>query len=206
MKTPIKLYQSVSFFILFTLSFLVTGYYLQIRNSEKYTKEAHESLHQHLKWETNELIELSDLINLDASSYELIDLRPRGDYLKAHLENAKSFPAIDFLKQDQMDLVNGNKLIVLYGVDVNQALQTYLQLKDLGAEDLRILSVKSIETNTLEPIQSYKVESSSNFAERFTIAQHPPKKKKQIKKSVPVQKEKVSTTPKRKKRLPEGGC
>lgn len=148
---------------------------------------------------------------LDISNQILVDIRNRFDYERGHLEDAINMHIPEILDDENSNLLNDykntDKIIVFYGNSPTQALMPYMVMRQLGFENIKILSV-ALEYNqnkliVLDTLPENNVADVTGFIEESV-------KKSNIKEEVktvqPVVKKPVVVQPKKKKRAPEGGC
>jgi len=148
---------------------------------------------------------------LNELSYQLVDIRSQFEFDKGHLENAINMYAPEILSDRNTEILNQlkieNKVIILYGANPNEALIPYLNLYQLGVENMKILLANnSYKQNKLISqnitIEESKADITGFINESVKKAAQKPKpviKKVVVKKVVPVKK--------KKKKMPmEGGC
>ncbi len=159
----------------------------------------------------NHILSLTDFQELDKDSYLLIDVRSSFDYSKGHMENALNIPKSQLLDPIAInifkDAVSTEKTMILYGENPETANSSCLLLYQLGYEELKLLSVQSYYENKEFHIAGLEVEKPLfDYAQTMKKASiQPVKKVTPVKKPSPVKK-KVVTKPKKKKKMPEGGC
>ena len=159
----------------------------------------------------NHILSLTDFQELDKDSYLLIDVRSSFDYSKGHMENALNIPKSQLLDPIAInifkDAVSTEKTMILYGENPETANSSCLLLYQLGYEELKLLSVQSYYENKEFHIAGLEVEKPLfDYAQTIKKASiQPVKKVTPVKKPSPVKK-KVVTKPKKKKKMPEGGC
>ncbi|MEN8123770.1 MAG: rhodanese-like domain-containing protein [Bacteroidota bacterium] len=159
----------------------------------------------------NFILTLNDFKSLEPSQYVLIDIRNNFEYAKGHLDGAINVSPHQVFKPESKKLLkqtkDDGKTVVLYGANADKASNAWLLLYQLGYENIKILCV---ETNYIDNKLSMKevaIEKPSvNYAEiiREAKAKQAIQKITEVKK--PVAPKKVITKPKKKKRVPEGGC
>ena len=157
------------------------------------------------------LLSLTDFQQLDKDSYLLIDVRSSFDYSKGHMENAVNIPKSQLLDPIATkickDAVSAGKTMILYGENPETANSPCILLYQLGYEELKLLSVQSYYKNKEFHIAGLEVEKPLfDYAQTMKKASiQPVKKVTPVQKPKPVKK-KVVTKPKKKKKMPEGGC
>lgn len=157
------------------------------------------------------LLSLTDFQELDKDSYLLIDIRSSFDYSKGHMENAVNIPNSQLLEPMATkifkDAVSAKKTMILYGENPEKANSSCILLYQLGYEPLKLLSINSYYENKEFHITGLEVEKPLfDYAQTMKKASiQPIKKIAPAKKPTPVKK-KVVTKPKKKKKMPEGGC
>jgi rhodanese-related sulfurtransferase len=157
------------------------------------------------------ILSFTDFLELDKDSYLLIDVRSSFDYSKGHMENAVNIPKSQLLDPIAInifkDAVSTEKTMILYGENPETANSSCLLLYQLGYEELKLLSVQSYYENKEFHIAGLEVEKPLfDYAQTMKKASiQPVKKVTPVKKPSPVKK-KVVTKPKKKKKMPEGGC
>lgn len=157
------------------------------------------------------ILSFTNFLELDKDSYLLIDVRSSFDYSKGHMENAVNIPKSQLLDPIATnifkDAVSTEKTMILYGENPETANSSCLLLYQLGYEELKLLSVQSYYENKEFHIAGLEVEKPLfDYAQTMKKASiQPVKKVTPVKKPTPVKK-KVVTKPKKKKKMPEGGC
>lgn len=155
------------------------------------------------------VISLADFQKLDTASYLLIDVRSNFDYAKGHISHAINIPKSQILDPESLGViqnaVSSSKPLIVYGENPETANTASLLLFQLGYEQLKLLSIQSYYDNKQFHIAALEVEKPKfDYAETMKKAsiQHV---QKIAPKPKPVKK-KVITQPKKKKKMPEGGC
>lgn len=159
------------------------------------------------------ILTLDQFNAIDSSQYALIDVRRNFEFSKGHLNNAINISIHQAFNENTTEflrnLKNGNKTIILYGKNPDEANSAWMLLYQLGYENVKILSVKTEFTDNKFQVKNSAIEKPAvNFAQVMKKATEKPKKIKVIKKVAPkkVAPKKVIPKPKKKKRVPEGGC
>jgi len=152
------------------------------------------------------ILTLYHLDSMKPLQYELIDIRSNFEYSKGHIKNAINISTHQILENDYIklfdELIESNKTIVLYGKDPDEANSAWMVLYQLGYENAKILCVETSYVNNEFQVKNYALEKASvNYADVMTTSKET---------SIPMDKPKVLkriiTKPKKKKRVPEGGC
>jgi rhodanese-related sulfurtransferase len=157
------------------------------------------------------ILSLIDFQKLDAADYLLIDVRSNFDYSKGHLDNSINIPKSQLLDPEStrviQEAVSNNKPIIVYGETPETANAACMLLYQLGYEQLKLLSIHSFYDNKQFHIKSVDVEKPLlDFAQTMKKASIQPVKKITVKTKPKPVKKKVITKPKKKKKMPEGGC
>jgi len=154
---------------------------------------------------------LKEMQKLDAESYLLIDVRSNFDYSKGHMKNAVNIPKSQLLEPKSKEIIDAaiknNQPLILYGENPETANAACMLLFQLGYEQIKLLSIESFYENMEFHVKSLTVETplydysdTMQKAKIQTIKKVTPKTKPQ------PAKKKVITKPKKKKKMPEGGC
>ncbi len=157
-----------------------------------------------------QVISLIDYENLDPSSFVLLDIRNSYDFAKGHMEIAINSPLnqlLDKKKLGELNEIAGSKQVVIYGKNPEQANAALFFLYQMGCENLKVLSVVTRYENNqffIVPVQVNKPDM--DFALDMKKAKIQPIKKIEAKKVSTPKKTKVVPKPKKKKKMPEGGC
>ena len=157
------------------------------------------------------ILSLIDFKKMDAADYLLIDVRSNFDYSKGHLENSLNIPKSQLLDPESTSIiqeaVSNNKPMIVYGENPETANAACMLLYQLGYEQLKLLSILSFYDNKQFQIRSFDVEKPLfDFAQTMKEASIQPIKKITVKTKPKPVKKKVITKPKKKKKMPEGGC
>ena len=157
-----------------------------------------------------QLLSFDAFKSLDTASYLLVDVRNNFDYSKGHAKRAINIASSQFLEEPFIDFISQtlseNKTVILYGESPDAANNIWMLLFQLGHQNICVLSVASSYQNDKFSMNHIEVEKAS-----LNYAMDMEKAKKQViikvkTKPVPPPKKKVITRPKKKKRMPEGGC
>lgn len=151
------------------------------------------------------ILTLDQLSYLEASQYELIDVRSNFEYSKGFIKNAVNISTNDILAADNLKFLNrleeNNKTAVLYGENPDEANGAYMLLYQLGYENAKILCVQASYKDNTFSAENYEIEKPSvNFEEIMRISSST------LEEINPEASKKVITIPKKKKKEPEGGC
>jgi len=163
--------------------------------------------------EKDYILTQDQLKTIDASQYVLVDVRSNFEYAKGHINNAVNISApqafsdenTDFLKK----LKNSDKTIVIYGENPDEADSAWMLLYQLGYENVKILCVETIYQDNKFQVKDYALEKPSvDYAKIMNAAKKSSSNQKESTKVKTPKKEpkKVTPKPKKKKRVPEGGC
>lgn len=159
----------------------------------------------------NYILSLNDFQELDQDSFLLVDVRSSFDFSKGHIENAVNIPKSELLDPSANALIKeavaADKSMIIYGENPEIANSSCMLLYQLGYEELKLLSVQCYYKNKEFHIAVLEVEKPLfDYAQTMKKASiQPVKKVTPVKKPPPVKK-KVVTKPKKKKKMPEGGC
>ena len=159
---------------------------------------------------SNHQISLDDFKNLDPSTYKLIDIRTNFDFSKGHLDNAINIPISQILEAMSngsfSDAEPTEKTVIIYGEHPQDADAAWMLLFQMGYEQIKILSIRTYYENRQFHVKNVDVgKPSCDFAETMRKASIQKIKKVEAK-PAPAPKKKVITQPKKKKKMPEGGC
>jgi len=158
----------------------------------------------------NYILTLSELDSKESSQYQLIDIRSNFEYTKGHINDAINISTHDILESGNIELfdelVESNKIAILYGEDPNDANRAWMLLYQLGYENAKILCVETNYIDNKFQVSNHALEKPAvNYAQVMQLAKSAPTEtKKAVTK--PKKPKKVITLPKKKKRVPEGGC
>ncbi|MFK5879329.1 MAG: rhodanese-like domain-containing protein [Flavobacteriaceae bacterium] len=152
------------------------------------------------------ILSKSDLENIAESEYVIVDIRSNYEYAKGHMDGALNISTHEVFKEETTSLFNeirdSGKTVILYGDKADNANSAWMLLYQLGYENIKVLcvatsfvdnqfQVKSIDLE--KPMVNYAKVIQSLMGEKATVVE--------VKKP-----KKVITAPKKKKRVPEGGC
>jgi rhodanese-related sulfurtransferase len=151
------------------------------------------------------ILTLNELDTIDPSQYKLIDVRNNFEYAKGFMQDAINISTNDILEKGNINLFNelleNNKLAVLYGENPNEANNAWTLLYQLGYENVKILCVETSYVDNTFYINTHSLEKPAvNFAEVMQSSKH------NSEVSNPKVLKKIITIPKKKKIIPEGGC
>ncbi len=156
------------------------------------------------------ILTLHHLDSMKPLHYELIDIRSNFEYSKGHIKNAINISTHQILENDYIklfdELKESNKTIVLYGKDPDEANSAWMVLYQLGYENAKILCVETSYIDNEFQVKNYALEKAAiNYADVMTASKGTVKETtKAIEK--PKAPKRIITKPKKKKRVPEGGC
>ena len=162
---------------------------------------------------TKEYIMTQDELNsIDPSQDVLIDIRSNFEYAKGHFKDAVNISTHQVFDDSSSELLNnlknGNKTIIIYGKNPDEADSAWMLLYQLGYENVKILCVETNYIDNKFQVKNYALEKPSvNYAQVMLLAKNSAKKSEESKKIVTKKTpKKVTPKPKKKKRVPEGGC
>lgn len=139
----------------------------------------------------------------------LVDIRSPFEFEMGHLENAINIPAADILKEENKAVFQeykaSEKLVVLYGKNVEEANIPFLLLYQLGYDNLKLLNVENTFLHDKMITQPTTVEKPIANIRAFIDESVKNSNKKVEVKEIPVPK-KIVTIKKKKKKPVEGGC
>ncbi len=154
------------------------------------------------------ILTLDEFNSLDQSQYDLFDIRSNFEYSKGHFKNAVNISIHQAFEDSTTKLLrglkNGDKTIIIYGENPDEADSVWMLLYQLGYENVKILCVETEYTESKFQIKNYDLEKPSvNYAQVMAKAQSFSGNVSEPKKSAS---KKVLPRPKKKKRVAEGGC
>ncbi|HER40423.1 MAG TPA: hypothetical protein ENO10_04300 [Salinimicrobium catena] len=139
----------------------------------------------------------------------LVDIRSPFEFEMGHLENAINIPAADILKEENKAVFQeykaSEKLVVLYGKNVEEANIPFLLLYQLGYDNLKLLNVENTFLHDKMITQPTIVEKPIANIRAFIDESVKNSNKKGEVKEIPVPK-RIVTIKKKKKKPVEGGC
>ena len=163
---------------------------------------------------------LRDFNSMQDSKFLLVDVRNNFEYSKGHYGNAINVPVSQLLDDSFIERLKKSKndgtTVILYADQPYAANSAWMLLYQLGYDHVRILSTRTMYNNDkldLKEVQPDAPEMDyATVLEKAKIA--PVKKvnkvvyqsKPQSKTAPETEKKQVKTIPKKKKRMPEGGC
>ena len=173
-----------------------------------FKKNTHATLNEIVN--NNYILTLAYLDSIKSENYTLIDIRSNFEYSKGHITDAINISTHQILENDNIDLFDelkeNNKSVILYGKDPDEANSAWMLLYQLGYENVKILCVETSYTDNQFYVKNYTLEKASvNYAEIMEKSKTSSKKAPK-KVSKPKAPKKIITKPKKKKRVPEGGC
>ncbi len=159
------------------------------------------------------ILTLDEFNSEDPSQYFLIDVRSNFEFAKGHIKDAiniSTHQAFDDSTTEMLRTIkNGNKTIIVYGKNPDEADSAWMLLYQLGYENIKILCVQTNYINNKFEVKNYPLEKPIvNYAQVMKLAKSTTANTKESKKviSKPKAPKKVIIKPKKKKRVPEGGC
>jgi len=152
------------------------------------------------------IISQNDLASIDASKYEIIDIRSNYEYAKGHIEGAVNITAHDVFEKESnsflQELSKTGKTAILYGEHPDNANSAWMLLYQLGYENVKVLCVETSFVDNQFQVKNVDLEKPAvNYAQ---VMQKSMGEKEVVAKA--KKPKKVITAPKKKKRVPEGGC
>lgn len=159
---------------------------------------------------TNEYILPSDAI--EQPGVVLVDIRSRYEFEKGHLNNAINIPTPVILEEENKadfdEWKEANKMVVLYGKDIEEANIPFLLLYQLGYDNLKLLNADNSYSQSRLITQPTEIEKPVADIQGFID-----KSVENVKTMVEMRKPEPVTVPKKivpvqkkKKRPVEGGC
>jgi len=189
--------------VLFLLVILI-GFLTFKKPKYVFQNTAEETL-QHLV-DRDYVLTLNDFKTIDPADYVLIDTRSNYEYAKGHYKDAINISAHQVFNDNSTNLLNEikdqNKTIILYSDNPDRANHAWMLLFQLGYDNTNILCVKTSYVDNKFQIENYGLEKPNvDYAQVMESigSKNTSSNKKQVSK-------KVITKPKKKKRVPEGGC
>ncbi len=163
--------------------------------------------------EKDYIITQDEFNSKDPSQYILIDVRSNYEYAKGHIKDAVNISAHQAFSDESteflQDLKNSDKTIIIYGKNPDEADSAWMLLYQLGYDNLKILCVETDYIDNKFQIKNYALEKPTvDYAKIMQDAKSSSNDKKESTKAVTTKKapKKVTPKPKKKKRVPEGGC
>jgi rhodanese-related sulfurtransferase len=153
------------------------------------------------------IVSLNDLDTMDSSKYAIIDIRSNYEYAKGHMKDAVNISSHDIFNDSSIkfldNLKTNGQTIILYGKDPDNANTGWMLLYQLGYDNVKILCIETDYVDKTFQIKNAPLEKPNvNFAQVMASA----KSEKSENVIIEKPKKRVITAPKKKKRLPEGGC
>jgi len=170
-----------------------------------FEKSAEETLEKIV--EKDYVISHNDLEQMVVTDYEIIDIRSNYEYAKGHLEGAINISAINVLEKESSSFLkeidDAGKTAILYGEHPDEANSAWMLLYQLGYENAKVLCIETSFVNNQFQVKDVNLEKPTvNYAKVLkSLMDKEPAVVKEKKKP-----KKVITAPKKKKRVPEGGC
>lgn len=165
-------------------------------------------------------ISLEDIKSMDPSSYAIIDIRSNFEFEKGHIEDAKNISIHQLLNKSSITFFNElkktNKTPILYGKDPEEVNGAWMLMFQLGYDNAKMLCIVANYLDNKFQAKEYSIERPyANYAKIMNDAQEvkiisTTKKNSNTKAEVKTTKsttpKKIIPIPKKKKRMPEGGC
>ncbi len=153
------------------------------------------------------IVSLNDLDTMDSSKYAIIDIRSNYEYAKGHMKDAVNISSHDIFNDSSIkfldNLKTNGQTIILYGKDPDNANTGWMLLYQLGYDNVKILCIETDYVDKTFQIKNAPLEKPNvNYAQVMASA----KSEKSENVIIEKPKKRVITAPKKKKRLPEGGC
>jgi rhodanese-related sulfurtransferase len=159
------------------------------------------------------ILTLDEFNSKDPSQYVLIDVRSNFEFAKGHIKDAiniSTHQAFDDSTTEMLrDIKNGDKTIIVYGKNPDEADSAWMLLYQLGYENIKILCAQTNYINNKFEVKNYPLEKPAvNYAQVMKLAKNATANTKESKKvsTKPKPPKRIITKPKKKKRVPEGGC
>ena len=157
------------------------------------------------------ILSLDDFEKMEASTFTLIDIRNNLDFDKGHNRDAINVPFSEFLEDNFIELIENNikddKLIILYSEYIFETNNAWILLYQLGYDHIKVLSTEICYANDEFSLNRVGLDDPEiNYAETMEKAKTRSQKKIKSTYVLAPKKKKVVTNPKKKKRIPEGGC
>ncbi|NOQ92807.1 MAG: hypothetical protein GQ552_08855, partial [Flavobacteriaceae bacterium] len=156
------------------------------------------------------ILSQNDLKKMDASKYTIIDIRSNYEYAKGHITDAVNISPHEVFNESTIDFLNqlrdSDKTAILYGEHPDNANNGWMLLYQLGYENIKVLCIETVFVDNEFQTKNVDLEKPAvNFAQ---VMQDAMEDKKETKVEVTKAKKpkKVIPLPKKKKRVPEGGC
>ena len=148
--------------------------------------------------------------NLEPSGNILVDIRNPYEFEKGHFENAINIPTPDILKEDNLELFqnwkDSQKVVVLYGKDIEEANIPFLLLYQIGYDNLKLLNADNRYVQNKLITQPTNIEKPIINIQAFIDESVEKSKRVVVKKEIKPVPKKVIPVKKKKKRPVEGGC
>jgi rhodanese-related sulfurtransferase len=153
---------------------------------------------------------MSEFEQIKDQASVIIDVRSNFDFSKGHVDKAINIPLSQLLEKNTIDLLKGSNMqnpAVLYGKTPQEANAAFMLLYQLGNEDIKVLSVATFYDDKQFHVKNIEIgKAKVNYAAAMEKALIQPVKKVVVKPAPKPVKKKVVVQPKKKKRMPEGGC
>ena len=152
------------------------------------------------------IVSQSDLESTDKSKYAVIDIRSNYEYAKGHIEGAINITSHNIFEGESVsflkELSTTGKATILYGDNPVTANSAWMLLYQLGYDNVKVLCVETSFVDNEFQVKSIDLEKPAmNYAQVMQSSMGDKTKVEKVKKP-----KKVITAPKKKKRVPEGGC
>jgi len=147
---------------------------------------------------------------IDANEFLIVDVRSNFDFSKAQINNAVNIPLSQLLDKKSIALIEKSDLehpAIIYGKNPEEANAALMLLYQLGYENLKLLSVETYYDDRQFHIKNIEIgKAKVNYASTMEKSKIQPIKKIIAKPAPTPVKKKVVVKPKKKKKMPEGGC
>ncbi|MDN3644518.1 rhodanese-like domain-containing protein [Lutimonas halocynthiae] len=156
------------------------------------------------------ILSISEFEQIKDQASVIIDVRSNFDFSKGHIEKAINIPLSQLLDKSSIDLLTGSSSqnpAILYGKTPEEANAAFMLLYQLGNEDIKVLSVATYYDDKQFHVKNIEIgKAKVNYATTMEKAMIQPVKKVVVKPAPKPVKKKVVVQPKKKKKMPEGGC
>jgi len=160
--------------------------------------------------EKSYILSMSEFEQIKDQASFIIDVRSSFDFSKGHIDKAINIPLSQLLDKSSIDLIKNSSLqnpAILYGKSPEEANAAFMLLYQLGNPDIKVLSVVTFYDDRQFHVKNIEIgKAKVNYAATMEKAMIQPIKKVVVKPAPKPVKKKVVVQPKKKKKMPEGGC